>query len=519
MTSSGPRIHIDPGLGRAVLGGVEVAVAAVGGRGEVRVGGEDGPLLRPLLFGERSRVAAAALGSAVPESSLAAAVLEQATVEAGPGDRAVLEAIALALAGAAVEAPGFRECVALLAGDADLPPEELDGLEAAAVDRLASELAGGSEPDGWRRLVLAPPQVEDVEELVRELAAVLLRRAVSGDTRWAVDRPMTPANQRWAARAAEPRPASTRQTAPWGPPPADDPRAAAGDGPSDGPPGGGAEELAGAGIPGAAPRRPGALAGGLQPPAAKAVTAPDTPLRIRPAAAAGPGPAPEAPGMPVRDPAAPSPGAATSTPAAPPAARLSLVDQDPTPLAPAATAIAAPRTASGAPRGWSTAARHPARRSASVVTDRARAATLAPAGTAAGSPPAPNAERASLRPGIRVAAAAPAAGVEVPTATGSAAARSMSSATAARPASPVTPRAGVQRPAADRRREPAAAALPAIQPPPVGSPAPLTAGPDPLTAAGGRAALPVGLHADPAELADRLALLLADEADLRGIDP
>src|SRR5437763_9575722 len=91
----------DPANGMVVAGGTAVTMTAAGDGGRLRFGGPSGAVLRPLSFMERTEVvtAAAALGGA--RDSVAAALLARAAVERGEGDAALLEVLAMWLAGAA----------------------------------------------------------------------------------------------------------------------------------------------------------------------------------------------------------------------------------------------------------------------------------------------------------------------------------------------------------------------------------------------------------------------------------
>ena len=73
------RIFIDYTRGVAQLGSLSVPVAMAGPGGELRLGGESGVALRPLTFRERSRLVAHALASPHPRENLCAAVLQAAT--------------------------------------------------------------------------------------------------------------------------------------------------------------------------------------------------------------------------------------------------------------------------------------------------------------------------------------------------------------------------------------------------------------------------------------------------------
>ena len=181
----GGRVVIEREHGLARVGSLVVEVAEAGSSGEMRVGTVDGPILRPLSFGERSRVVHRTGTAAEPRASLGTGILRAATV--APGTTAavepiVLEILALELAGAGLaEAPAFAETQVEVARATGWSYDELAAIEAAEVDRLAISLAGtdmGADgEDGWQRLVLASDLANDLSGLRADLADTLLLRA------------------------------------------------------------------------------------------------------------------------------------------------------------------------------------------------------------------------------------------------------------------------------------------------------------------------------------------------------
>lgn len=169
--------------GYAVVGAVSVPVSAAGAGGELRVGGDAGPVLRPLAFGERTRIVARMATSPQAAEGLGAAIVEAAMVEAGEADGLLVEILALALAGADAQGPLFSAAALMVARALGWDLRSLNALEAAEVDRLALHL-GGPAPaeadDGWSRIVFvaAPPSAP--EQIRRQLALQLLARAAPG---------------------------------------------------------------------------------------------------------------------------------------------------------------------------------------------------------------------------------------------------------------------------------------------------------------------------------------------------
>ncbi|HVF14079.1 MAG TPA: hypothetical protein VM942_05725 [Acidimicrobiales bacterium] len=173
--------------GEAVLGTVTVAVALVGERGELRVGGESGPVVRPLRFGERWHAVRHALTAPDPVFELTGAVRTLASGRAaatafddGGDDAGAVDVLALHLAGAGSGAPGFATVAAVLARTLGWGPDTLAASDATEADYLAGLVADAAPDDGWQRLVFDPAGGDDparsLARLRSDLAADLLRR-------------------------------------------------------------------------------------------------------------------------------------------------------------------------------------------------------------------------------------------------------------------------------------------------------------------------------------------------------
>jgi hypothetical protein len=185
-------VRIEAQQGELVLGDTRVPVADAGTRGELRIGGADGPVLRPVRFGERTRAAVWAASSAMPRDNLCAALVRAATVVEGVLDPTLRELAVLALAGAGEPHPPYSQTVLRLAQAAGWSPAQIAEAEAAEVDRLTAALtetsagaAGETTAEaiteattdgGWQRLVWEP---EPLLGLRDELADRLLTRVVS----------------------------------------------------------------------------------------------------------------------------------------------------------------------------------------------------------------------------------------------------------------------------------------------------------------------------------------------------
>jgi hypothetical protein len=171
-------VEFDQLHGEVRAGGVAAAWAPTGHRGEVRLGGSAGPVMRPVTFAERSVAAADALTAGAPGRSLCGALRMRATVEAGadaavPGE--LVDCVVLALAGADDErAPSFAEtAISVLRATGGELSSLLDA-PAREVDRLATALL--AEPAA---LVGPEAQTLPVGAIRDLLAGALLFRAAA----------------------------------------------------------------------------------------------------------------------------------------------------------------------------------------------------------------------------------------------------------------------------------------------------------------------------------------------------
>ena len=170
-------VVIDYVRGEALLGGTAVAIADAGARGQLQVGGPEGPVIRPLTFGERTRTVARAVASSRPRENVCVGVLLMATVRPGVVDPTVQGILALALAGAGQAAPPFAEAALMVARSTGWEHAKLEDAEAAGIDRLAIHLGGRQGEPQWNRLLLAKEPAGELERLRAELADDLLKRA------------------------------------------------------------------------------------------------------------------------------------------------------------------------------------------------------------------------------------------------------------------------------------------------------------------------------------------------------
>ncbi len=166
--------------GSVLIAGSRYAIRDVGTRGEIQLGGEDGLVLRPLTYGERSRIIGRLAGAPNTVDAVGAAVLRAATVQSGAGDRSLAEILALVLAGANAEAPPYATTLLTVASAAGWSLRDIDEADAEIIDQLAMQLgAAVDDPDdGWSRIVLVDDaRATSLDEVRRELAERLITRA------------------------------------------------------------------------------------------------------------------------------------------------------------------------------------------------------------------------------------------------------------------------------------------------------------------------------------------------------
>lgn len=166
--------------GSAIIAGTRYAIRDVGTHGEIQLGAEDGIVLRPLTYGERSRIVGRLAGAPNTVDAVGAAVLRAATMRPGSGDHAVAEILALVLAGANADAPPFATTLLTVAGAAGWSLRDIDEADAETIDQLAMQLGAvvADPDDGWSRIVLVDDvQATSLDEVRRELAERLIARA------------------------------------------------------------------------------------------------------------------------------------------------------------------------------------------------------------------------------------------------------------------------------------------------------------------------------------------------------
>jgi len=172
-------VIFDLSRGEAIVGPITVPVAPVGAYGMLQVDGPGGPVLRPISFSERTEAIYRAISSPSPREEVARAILALATVLPGATESVVHQIIALALAGAGIDAPPIKT-TEMLIGQSEWGPKEIAEVAAATVDRMAIQPKASpraeppSLPNTWRRIVLVRGVEDELLELRDELAGCLL---------------------------------------------------------------------------------------------------------------------------------------------------------------------------------------------------------------------------------------------------------------------------------------------------------------------------------------------------------
>lgn len=169
-------ILLDPATGYGIIADHRFPLAFAGTGGELQLNGEHGPVLRPLRFGERSRLVWQATSTARPHSSVIASIAQCAEVRAGEANLAIQQIVALVLAGAELEAPPFTETTLLISQRAGADLRQLAVLDAAEVDRLALCLVAEPSESEWNTLMFGQRVSSDLDTIRDELAERLLRR-------------------------------------------------------------------------------------------------------------------------------------------------------------------------------------------------------------------------------------------------------------------------------------------------------------------------------------------------------
>ncbi|MBU1054934.1 MAG: hypothetical protein KKC46_14065 [Proteobacteria bacterium] len=167
-------LRIDTNRGEAIIGPVRVEVCAIGDENHLRIGGEDGPVLRQITFGERTAAYLNCRHAAKYADFLSAIIAHTATVSPGIGERDIIEIIALHLAGAENDAPTFVETANKVSKATGWSAELIDSRPAVYIDSLFMQISGITNP--WRTILLAPSTEEPLLSIKHHLAMSILKR-------------------------------------------------------------------------------------------------------------------------------------------------------------------------------------------------------------------------------------------------------------------------------------------------------------------------------------------------------
>ena len=152
-------IEVDAAAGQALIAGRRVLITPAAG-GALRVGGPAGPVLRPISFGERRAATRPAGGSGPVDREAVVTAVTTAALVPEPAGRPVhsagslspeARAVALWLAGAGDGAPGFDAVANSVATTVGWAADQIDGADAASIDRLALDLGLDLDPDSGPR--------------------------------------------------------------------------------------------------------------------------------------------------------------------------------------------------------------------------------------------------------------------------------------------------------------------------------------------------------------------------------
>ncbi|WP_367359901.1 hypothetical protein [Syntrophus sp. (in: bacteria)] len=163
-----------PESGEAMIGSQRVHFVPAGDDGSIRVVGRSGSVIRPLRFGERTRLLIDALLADDPPGFCADLLVHAATDSPAEALSPDERALALVLAGGDIDAPTLSRTVAAVSAATGWPEEAINEKRAIEIDRMAYDLS--SRDAGWKRIVFPRQGADDVETIILELASLLLNR-------------------------------------------------------------------------------------------------------------------------------------------------------------------------------------------------------------------------------------------------------------------------------------------------------------------------------------------------------
>jgi len=174
-----------PESGEAMIGSQRVQFVPAGDDGSVRVVGRSGSVIRPLRFGERTRLLIDALRADDPPGFCADLLVHAATHSPADALSPDERALALVLAGGDIAAPPLSRTVAAVSAATGWPEDTINEKKAIEIDRMAYDLT--SQDPGWKRIVFPRQGADDVEMIILELASLLLNRTDDAMIRLAED--------------------------------------------------------------------------------------------------------------------------------------------------------------------------------------------------------------------------------------------------------------------------------------------------------------------------------------------
>jgi hypothetical protein len=163
-----------PESGEAIVGSERVSLVPVGDDGSVRIFDHSGSVIRPLRFGERTRLLIDALRSDDPPAFCSDLLVFAATNAPVDVLTPAEKVLALLLAGGNIDAPSLSRTIAVVAGSTGWSQDIINAKTAIEIDRIAYDLT--SRSSDWKKIVFPRQGEDDVDAMISELITGLLRR-------------------------------------------------------------------------------------------------------------------------------------------------------------------------------------------------------------------------------------------------------------------------------------------------------------------------------------------------------
>jgi hypothetical protein len=167
-------VTVDLERGEVVLGARSICLEPAGQPSRFRLTG--GVIVRAVTFEERSRTVRDALAEPDPTDALVSAF--RAMAIEGAAD-VVADAVVLALAGGAEQAPGFDECGVEAARLCGWDWATVNETRAIEVDRVLAAESSHANANGWMRFVFAEEDSGDLAQIRAYLTENLLHRGIA----------------------------------------------------------------------------------------------------------------------------------------------------------------------------------------------------------------------------------------------------------------------------------------------------------------------------------------------------